>query len=37
MSDLKGRSIVIHANGDNHSDLPNKFGGGGARVACGVI
>lgn len=37
IGDVKGRSIVIHANGDNYSDVPNKFGGGGARVACGVI
>ncbi|MDG2722716.1 superoxide dismutase, partial [Vibrio parahaemolyticus] len=22
---------------DNHSDHPNKLGGGGARVVCGVI
>ena len=37
LADLKGRSIMIHANGDNHSDIPKKLGGGGARVACGVI
>jgi len=37
LADLKGRSIMIHANGDNHSDTPKKLGGGGARVACGVI
>lgn len=37
IGDVKGRSIVIHAKGDNYSDEPKKFGGGGARVACGVI
>lgn len=37
MDDLKGRSLMIHAGGDNHSDQPKKLGGGGARVACGVI
>ncbi|MBC7964087.1 MAG: superoxide dismutase family protein [Steroidobacteraceae bacterium] len=37
LSDLKGRSLMIHAGGDNHSDHPQKLGGGGARVACGVI
>ena len=36
-SELKGLSIMIHMNGDNHSDHPNKLGGGGSRVACGVI
>jgi Cu-Zn family superoxide dismutase len=36
-SDLKGRSLIIHAGGDNYSDSPQKLGGGGARVACGVI
>ncbi len=28
---------MIHAGGDNYSDTPEKLGGGGARVACGVI
>ena len=30
-------SIMIHAGGDNYADSPKKLGGGGARVACGVI
>ncbi len=34
---LKGRSLVIHAGGDNYSDYPKKLGGGGVRVACGVV
>ena len=37
VSDLKGRSLIIHAGGDNYSDYPEKLGGGGARVACGVV
>jgi superoxide dismutase, Cu-Zn family len=37
LKDLKGRSLVIHAGGDNYSDKPVALGGGGARVACGVI
>jgi Cu-Zn family superoxide dismutase len=37
MADLKGRSLMIHMGGDNHSDHPAPLGGGGARVACGVI
>jgi Cu-Zn family superoxide dismutase len=37
MSDVKGRSIIIHAGGDNYSDQPVPLGGGGARIACGVV
>ena len=37
LSDLKGRAIVIHSGGDNHSDIPKKLGGGGSRAACGVV
>ncbi len=37
VSDLKGRSLMIHAGGDNYSDYPETLGGGGARAACGVI
>ena len=37
LADLKGRSLMIHAGGDNHADHPAPLGGGGARMACGVI
>lgn len=37
LCDIKGHSIVIHAGGDNYADGPQKMGGGGARIACGVI
>ena len=37
LSEIKGRSLMIHAGGDNYSDDPKPLGGGGARVACGVI
>jgi Cu-Zn family superoxide dismutase len=37
MSDLSGHSLMIHAGGDNYSDSPKELGGGGARIACGVI
>jgi superoxide dismutase, Cu-Zn family len=36
VADVKGRSIMIHAGGDNYSDQPVPLGGGGARIACGV-
>lgn len=37
VADIKGRSIMIHAGSDNYSDTPAPLGGGGARVACGVV
>lgn len=37
LEQIKGHSIMIHAGGDNHSDHPKPLGGGGARMACGVI
>ena len=37
VSDVVGRSLMVHAGGDNYSDTPAALGGGGARVACGVI
>lgn len=36
-SDFKGRSLMIHAGGDNYSDTPAPLGGGGARIVCGVV
>lgn len=35
-SDLDGHALVLHEGGDNYSDMPS-LGGGGARLACGVI
>ena len=37
LAEIKGRSLMIHAGGDNHSDHPAPLGGGGPRMACGVI
>lgn len=37
LADLGGRSLMVHAGGDNHSDHPDPLGGGGARIVCGVI
>lgn len=36
VKDLKQHSIMIHAGGDNYSDTP-ALGGGGARIACGIL
>ena len=37
LSDVAGRSLMVHAGGDNHADHPAPLGGGGVRVVCGVI
>lgn len=34
--DISKRALMIHAGGDNYSDNP-PLGGGGGRIACGVI
>jgi len=37
LNDVRGHALMLHAGGDNHSDHPAPLGGGGARIACGVI
>jgi len=37
VAEILGRSIMVHGGGDNYSDTPAPLGGGGARIACGVI
>ena len=37
VKEIKNRSIMIHAGGDNYQDTPLPLGGGGARIACGII
>ncbi|BFM22399.1 superoxide dismutase [Cu-Zn] SodC [Gilvimarinus japonicus] len=37
LNDLDEKALMIHSGGDNYSDTPEKLGGGGKRVACGVI
>ena len=37
LAQIQGHALMIHAGGDNHSDMPKPLGGGGDRVACGVI
>jgi Cu-Zn family superoxide dismutase len=36
LSDLQGHALMIHQGGDTYAPEP-ELGGGGARVACGVI
>jgi Cu-Zn family superoxide dismutase len=37
VADMIGHALMIHAGGDNYADQPKPLGGGGARIACGVI
>jgi Cu-Zn family superoxide dismutase len=37
LREISGHALMIHAKGDNYSDEPEKLGGGGERVACGVV
>ncbi|MGH6944965.1 MAG: superoxide dismutase [Cu-Zn] SodC [Geminicoccaceae bacterium] len=37
VADARGKALMIHAGGDNYSDQPKPLGGGGGRVACGVV
>ncbi|MBR1825785.1 MAG: superoxide dismutase family protein [Alphaproteobacteria bacterium] len=37
VDEIKNRSVIIHAGGDNYKDTPLPLGGGGARIACGII
>lgn len=37
LADVRNKALMVHAGGDNHADHPAPLGGGGARVACGVI
>lgn len=37
LADVRGRALMVHAGGDNYADRPQALGGGGARVACGVV
>jgi Cu-Zn family superoxide dismutase len=37
LADMSGHALMIHAGGDNYADTPKPLGGGGDRIACGVI
>lgn len=34
---FENRALMIHEGGDNYSDVPVELGGGGKRIACGII
>lgn len=37
LADVKNHALMVHVGADNHGDHPKPLGGGGARMACGVI
>ena len=37
VADLSGHALIIHEGMDNYADEPEPLGGGGGRLACGVI
>ena len=37
LDEVKGKALMVHAGGDNYADQPAPLGGGGARIACGII
>ncbi|TCB48946.1 superoxide dismutase [Acinetobacter sp. ANC 4779] len=37
LADIQGLAIMVHAGGDNYADQPKPLGGGGDRIACGLI
>ncbi len=37
LKQIRNRALMVHVGGDNHADHPAPLGGGGARMACGVI
>lgn len=37
IEEIEGHSLMIHEGGDNYMDIPEKLGGGGSRMICGVI
>jgi Cu-Zn family superoxide dismutase len=37
LAEVRGKALMVHVGGDNFSDQPAPLGGGGARIACGVI
>lgn len=37
LADIRGLAVVIHEGSDNFRDEPKPLGGGGARIACGLV
>lgn len=37
IAEISHHALMIHTGGDNYSDNPEKLGGGGTRMVCGII
>ena len=37
LEQIQHHALMIHQYGDNYADTPKALGGGGARIACGII
>ncbi|MNG48873.1 Superoxide dismutase [Cu-Zn] precursor [compost metagenome] len=37
LADIHGLAVMVHAGSDNYADQPKPLGGGGERIACGLI
>jgi len=37
IKDISNHALMVHDKGDNYSDEPEKLGGGGSRMVCGII
>ncbi len=37
LDEIKGHALIIHVGGDNYAEHPAPLGGGGGRLACGII
>jgi len=37
LTEIENHALMVHSGGDNYSDIPEKLGGGGARMECGII
>jgi Cu-Zn family superoxide dismutase len=37
VAEIRQHALIIHNAGDNYSDAPEKLGGGGGRMVCGII
>jgi len=37
VEEIKQHALMIHNGSDNYSDIPDKLGGGGGRMVCGII
>lgn len=37
LADIRGHAVIVHQGGDNFADEPEPLGGGGARLACGIV